>query len=90
MSGDFSRRGFFGSVGGIGRSQPDPEWEGAGKRINFVPEPTDMEERGGGMFGWFTRAKDHAARRKRVQAEYEEDMRRMRGRSAVESDYSRY
>lgn len=76
-----SRRGFFSS----GR---DTEWEGAGRRINV--EPGAEEEGRGGVFGWLARIKDHAANRRRVQAEYEEDMKRMRGRTAVESDYTRY
>jgi hypothetical protein len=64
------------------------EWEGAGARRGGGVSP-EMEEKTG-MWAWLTRAKDNAARRKRVRAEYEEDMRQMRGRAVGETDYARY
>ncbi|CCO37358.1 hypothetical protein BN14_11513 [Rhizoctonia solani AG-1 IB] len=83
LSPDRVRR-FFGGGG-----NKNDEWEGAGRRVSVEPGTPEMEDRGGVM-GFFARAKESAARRKRVKAEYEEDMRRMRGRSIVESDYGRY
>lgn len=79
MSPDRSRRSFFGVAKG------DSAWEGAGRRIGPNSGTPEMEERTG-LWGLLARAKDHAARKKRVKMEYEEDMRRMR----VESDYGRY
>ncbi|KDN36207.1 hypothetical protein RSAG8_10970, partial [Rhizoctonia solani AG-8 WAC10335] len=70
-----------------GNNKPD-EWEGAGRRISMEPGSPEMEDRGG-VVGFFARVKESAERRKRVKAEYEEDMRRMRGRSMAESDYGR-
>ncbi|KAJ1305991.1 hypothetical protein OPQ81_010706 [Rhizoctonia solani] len=75
---------FFG-----GNNNKQDEWEGAGRRVSIEPGSPEMEDRGG-LLGFIARAKENAARRKRVKAEYEEDMRRMRGRSAVESDYGRF
>ncbi|KAG8725648.1 hypothetical protein FRC11_001777, partial [Ceratobasidium sp. 423] len=76
-------RRFFG-----GNNKQD-EWEGAGRRVSMEPGSPEMEDRGG-LLGFIARAKENAARRKRIKSEYEEDMRRMRGRSAVESDYGRF
>ncbi|KAH7334681.1 hypothetical protein B0J17DRAFT_720214 [Rhizoctonia solani] len=83
MSPENVRR-FFGV-----NSNKQDEWAGAGRRISIEPGSPEVEDRGG-ILGFFARAKESAERKKRVKAEYEEDMRRMRGRSAVESDYGRY
>ncbi|KAL5638283.1 hypothetical protein ACGC1H_005090 [Rhizoctonia solani] len=72
----------------VGNHKPD-EWEGAGRRISMEPGSPEMEDRGG-VLGFFSRVKESAERRKRVKAEYEEDMRRMRGRSVGDSDYGRF
>ncbi|KAF8608175.1 hypothetical protein BDV93DRAFT_504674 [Ceratobasidium sp. AG-I] len=90
ISQDFTRRGFFGAGGmGLRSDAAGGEWEGAGARRGGGDGTLGFEEKGG-VWNWLGRVRDNAARRKRVQAEYEEDMRQMRGRSAVESDYSRY
>ncbi|CAE6388623.1 unnamed protein product [Rhizoctonia solani] len=73
----------------FGGGNKNDEWEGAGRRVSVEPGTPEMEDRGG-VLGLFARAKESAARRKRVKAEYEEDMRRMRGRSVAESDYGRF
>ncbi|GAB1523469.1 hypothetical protein RhiTH_006619 [Rhizoctonia solani] len=78
-------RRFFGA----GNGNKNDEWAGAGRRVSVEPGTPEMEDRGG-ILGFFARAKESAERRKRVKAEYEEDMRRMRGRSIVESDYGRF
>lgn len=90
MSQDRTRRGFFGSGGmGLHSDGAGGAWEGAGARRGGEIGGPEMEGKSG-VWTWLTQARDNAARRKRVKAEYEEDMRQMRGRSAVESDYSRY
>jgi len=83
-----TRRGFFG--GAVLHSDgTSGEWEGAGTRRESGYGTPEMEEKIG-WWGWLTRAKQNAAQKKRVKAEYEEDMKKMRGRSAIESDYGRY
>ncbi|KAG9123221.1 hypothetical protein FRC07_000086 [Ceratobasidium sp. 392] len=84
---DRPRRGFFGVQ--LHSDGTGGEWEGAGARRETGYGTPEMEEKTG-WWGWLTRARDNAERRRRVKAEYEEDMRQMRGRAAVESDYTRY
>ncbi|KAG8704175.1 hypothetical protein FRC08_002382 [Ceratobasidium sp. 394] len=83
-----TRRGFFGGTL-LHSDGTGGEWEGAGARRETGYGTPEMEEKLG-WWAWLTRAKHNAAQKKRVKAEYEEDMRKMRGRSAIESDYGRY
>ncbi|KAG8765394.1 hypothetical protein FRC12_007512 [Ceratobasidium sp. 428] len=85
---DRPRRGFFGGM--LHSDGTGGEWEGAGARREAGYGTPEMEEKTAGWWGWLTRARDNAERRKRVKAEYEEDMKQMRGRVAVESDYPRF
>ncbi|KAG9074630.1 hypothetical protein FRC06_010560 [Ceratobasidium sp. 370] len=83
-----TRRGFFG--GALLHSDGSGgEWEGAGARREGEHGTPEMEEKIG-WWAWLTRARQNAEQRKRVKAEYEEDMKKMRGRTAIESDYGRY
>ncbi|QRV98222.1 hypothetical protein RhiJN_26241 [Ceratobasidium sp. AG-Ba] len=86
VSQDQTRRGFFGGVQ-LHSDGTGGEWEGAGtRRVEAGYGTPEMEEKTGWL-GWLARAKDNAARRKRIKSEYEEDMRQMRGRSVMGSEY---